>query len=295
MKLAKFVTKDTAVKIVENKTVFFSSPLAFNDPFDVRESLIGSFLDYSSLCTDLKSAIMDAVSAPVFVPMYSNRLSDRISHFRHKIAAGDKKIQDVVDWLDEGELEIQIRQSNEKRDSEWRRELEACRVFCLTEVDPADSNESCTMWSHYSENHTGVALVFDPAKWFGDKIHKVRYAGACPLLTSNNKYVLYMVGLLETFLDADFERVFATKASCWSYEKEWRVVASLRKDNNLIDDKFAPFDPLFLEEVIFGCRVEDSFVRDFTNLVCREIGSHVKCSRLCINKREFSFNRQEIS
>lgn len=84
-------------------------------------------------------------------------------------------------------------------------------VSCFSAI-----NDNLLMWGHYGRGHRGFCLEFDtsadPAFL---KSHKVRYSNAIPQLG------------VETFLDGDFSQLMGlllTKAKCWEYEQEWRVL-----------------------------------------------------------------------
>lgn len=75
--------------------------------------------------------------------------------------------------------------------------------------------DNLLMWSHYAQSHRGFCLEFSPqADSVFQKARRVRYADSFPCLS------------LEAFCEFDFDQVLSlllTKATCWSYEEEWRV------------------------------------------------------------------------
>jgi hypothetical protein len=71
------------------------------------------------------------------------------------------------------------------------------------------------MWSHYAAQHTGVCIGIRP-DWITGKLFKpVQYSEVVPLLDAWE----YVRGGGATFV-----KLGLTKASHWSYEKEWRTV-----------------------------------------------------------------------
>ena len=100
------------------------------------------------------------------------------------------------------------------------------------------------MWSHYTDHHRGFCVEYDCRK--GTELralaHKVRYKGTVPSLTAadfalpNN--------------EAAFETMWLTKAKCWSYEKEWRVMMNEGGKNYQA--------PSSIVAVIFGARMPES-------------------------------------
>jgi hypothetical protein len=83
-------------------------------------------------------------------------------------------------------------------------------VACFSEI--ADST---LLWSHYGGGHRGICLEFDTSSTWLSKLHPVRYCEDIP-----------EVNAIETLLSSEPDAlwVYLTKASCWSYEREWRAI-----------------------------------------------------------------------
>lgn len=291
MKLYKFASPKAADAIVSNRTVLMQCPLNFNDPFDVRETLLGSSLDYSTLDQELRDAILQAVTAPVFSPIFPNKMTPKLMEWRGNLHSGQCTKDHVSQWLEADDLANDLASSNTRRDRAWREDLNSIRVFCLSNVKPWIANESCTMWSHYTCSHQGVALEFEVEGWFADKLKEVRYYPEVPPITSNELYVQFMIGLLKTFFCGGFEEIFTAKANCWSYEKEWRVVSSANPPSHLIDGQYAAFEPTFLSSITFGCRATEDFIQRIKQATADRIGSHVDFYKLDVKPGSFEFHR----
>ena len=117
--------------------------------------------------------------------------------------------------------------------------LQDIGVLCLSEVP-----NSMLMWSHYASHHRGFCVEYD----FGDdtklkKIaHPVRYSDNIPRfsaedLTGPNKI-------------ASIDALWLTKAECWAYEKEWRIIMPVGGKSYKA--------PSGIRSVIFGARMPDS-------------------------------------
>jgi hypothetical protein len=73
--------------------------------------------------------------------------------------------------------------------------------------------DNMLLWSHYAKDHTGICVGFHShIDIFGVAL-KVDYAEDFPIITPP-------FDSPETIL----KKSFLTKARCWEYEKEWRVV-----------------------------------------------------------------------
>ncbi|KKB10082.1 hypothetical protein VE26_09900 [Devosia chinhatensis] len=118
-----------------------------------------------------------------------------------------------------------------------------------------------TMWAHYAGNHTGLVIAFDTNHpWFKSdsdpsksKLQKIKY-----LDEQNNE------------LFDDLQAALSSKATDWSYEREWRINCSMKQIEKSIDvgvDKIhlRSFPAESVSSVILGAKASsDTFdlVRD---------------------------------
>lgn len=79
----------------------------------------------------------------------------------------------------------------------------------------SDRPDIFLMWSHYGRGHNGYALVFDATKLPCGGAIRVKYSRWHPSIMIARRD--------RTGIAAD---VLATKARQWSYEREWRLIAS---------------------------------------------------------------------
>lgn len=97
-------------------------------------------------------------------------------------------------------------------------------VLCLAEgpLDPV-------MWAHYGDDHRGVVIGFST----GDPFFSPRsgYEGLQP--------VTYAVDRPDsTIEDATNEELFYTKAECWQFEREWRMLLPHERGQETGDSAF---------------------------------------------------------
>jgi endoglucanase Acf2 len=102
--------------------------------------------------------------------------------------------------------------------------LDKTGVLCLTPYW-----DSALMWSHYADHHKGICVGFHSDTDVFISANKVVYADELPTVTTP-------VTLNRKFYD----NVFLTKAKCWEYEQEWRVIKSNMKEVDR-DDQFREF------------------------------------------------------
>ena len=86
------------------------------------------------------------------------------------------------------------------------------RVACLTE-DP----QSPLMWAHYTDNHNGFCIEYDL-----DKLDDGFRNHILPVIYSDERYDGTKAAIIKSNTLSYVPLYF--KSSCWSYEKEWRMV-----------------------------------------------------------------------
>jgi hypothetical protein len=113
-------------------------------------------------------------------------------------------------------------------------------IYCLT-PDPL----STLMWAHYGANHTGICLEFHVSNLLFLKALAVEYQVEYPEILTEELYTRETVA-----------KVLLTKAECWRYEEEFRLIGSpdLPEDNPLwLHENYLKIPDLALMSVIVGC------------------------------------------
>ena len=117
--------------------------------------------------------------------------------------------------------------------------LQEMGVLCLTEV-----SDSMLMWSHYANNHRGFCVEFDFSS--DTQLRKiaraVRYSDHFPSLSA--------VDLVGPDKYEALDALWLTKAECWAYEREWRVMMPKGGKSYQAPSK--------IFSVIFGARMPES-------------------------------------
>jgi hypothetical protein len=96
---------------------------------------------------------------------------------------------------------------------------------------------SPVQWAHYASKHQGICLGFEiPDK----RLKEVKYVDKRPSLSS-------------TMTNDEFRKLFLTKFSHWSYEKEYRMFLELtEQEDGLYYEKFSK--EMILKQVIIGVK-----------------------------------------
>jgi hypothetical protein len=170
--------------------------------------------------------------------------------------------------------------------SEWLAMMnQQLGVLSLSEVP-----DNLLMWSHYADQHKGIVIEFDSGhQTFSCKrketdefyhCRKVVYSNVRPTILSNHGAV----------------SVLLTKAVDWSYEKEWRIMKSL-KDAKIVAHN-DPFPIHLLEmpsgcikRVIFGAGVSSVDVAHEAQRIRAESKlSHIRLTRATLKVDEFGLD-----
>lgn len=99
------------------------------------------------------------------------------------------------------------------------------------------------LWSHYGNGHRGFCLEFSTDCDLFTKTHRVRYSDQMP-----------RGNIADALINADeafWLGMILTKAPCWSYEKEWRVI-------HVEPDHAYCYDWKALAGLYFGSKMEET-------------------------------------
>ena len=113
-----------------------------------------------------------------------------------------------------------------------------------------------TMWAHYGGNHTGLVIAFyTDHPWFksdkdpqNSRLQKIKY-----LDEQNDE------------LFDDLQAAFSSKATDWSYEREWRINCSAKQIEKTVDlgseqIHLRSFPPEIVSSVIVGAKASSDTV-----------------------------------
>jgi len=161
----------------------------------------------------------------------------------------------------------------------------------VTKYDPI-------LWSHYANNHKGVCIEFTP-NYKNEKspffeLEPVTYSSKIPRPRTGSR------DDVECYL----KTILKTKAKCWEYEKEWRVVRLNNDGEEVVEalssgmkidkGRFFTFDPSELTKITLGCQVSLEDTRVVMNWA-RELENYDIIIEKCfMDKTEFRLNLKQI-
>lgn len=119
------------------------------------------------------------------------------------------------------------------------------RIGCFSEVD-----DNILMWSHYCRKHTGILVTFKTAwDYWGNDFHQVNYSDE-PLDIEDNDVCL--AG------DNSQKKLLTQKASCWSYEKEWRYIKCSHEClQDGPDSYYKEVNLRSIVKIVVGCKISE--------------------------------------
>lgn len=204
--------------------LFFAPPKSFNDPFDCQIA--------PSIPSDKKQLLKS----------YSKLL--KLYKKKYNI-----KYPEYLERLSRFKNELNESSSPQKYSNEIKALLkEYMRVFCLSE-----DGASVPMYAHYANDHQGCCLKFQVDKEFFSMAREVHYSSDYP-----------SVDLLNSTPEERSKILFFTKAKCWEYEKEWRLIKEV---NYKEKDRSYDFPGHLLVGIILGYRISEERKRYIQNLI----------------------------
>ena len=224
-RLFKYLDQVGAEKVLETGTLLFSSPLYFNDPFDISiQSLFGfdhldlekqldAFVELISSKENLPKPVGSAASK-LFIQMHailSKASKEYIENFRKSISP------DQI-W-NKDDIEVQYQDMLNK----IKIIFDSSGIFCASK-----KHDNYLLWAHYADKHQGAVIEFAP-NFDKDSIlilaEEISYSDERPHLYHSQKEFLMKSMFRDTLENLnDFTRAITmTKSSEWAYEEELRV------------------------------------------------------------------------
>jgi hypothetical protein len=263
--LFKYVTASTAVKILEGKTLLWSAPDSFNDPFELK-----SPFEYGFEWEDLREPLLQWISDRITEP-YPPKLAENNVYASMILAArkmrwggGDPAKAQAMFEPEYVKLRDRLSKDDELLRETWQKIKQTYRILCLSAV-----HDNILMWSHYAEFHRGAVLEFRSVKGLNTPIlfaHPVSYSASVPVAATLEEFLGHIVGEKPRPVTSQpLRKSLYTKSSAWSYEEEWRILDKVADD----DDKplFKNFHPEELAAVYFGCRLNQELKESIMRLI----------------------------
>lgn len=270
--------------ILKNRTLRWSSPMRFNDPFDTTQELRLAFDPdvLNELLTEewislIKKGSAGSVSHPILA-MLGHKLDNSSSEERDKFV-NDLRGEPLPSTRGQIDAVEALREH-------WRNVVPGLRVLCLSE-----SNDVTSMWLHYSDNYKGVVLEFEALDEIDSSFlvaRQVTYQDAPPAIANARTWVRCLLGQSQNKLMKLMKEYQYTKTNDWAYEREWRIVTHARSDDTA---QFADYDfhPRELTRVYFGPQCSDADKSAILAALSNGL-EHVSCHDAVAGANDGKFN-----
>lgn len=244
----------TANSVLINRTLRWSSPVCFNDPFDVpRELSFGISAEELMQATVIR--FKHLINQP---PEDTSQLLPQVRLIIEAVKRADSPelTKQLLAEIEEvGMLQCPSEDSMEQLRVMWRTWLLDYRILCFTE-----SPSHAAMWYHYADAYRGVVLEFRcddelDSPWLAAR--PVTYPSIKPAIYSAEGWAKFIFLQPEAAMNAIFQEATYTKSTDWSYENEWRL-ASFKRDGEIGNFSDYSFNPKELQGIYFGPMISPS-------------------------------------
>ena len=284
----KYTSAETAIAILQNRTLRYSMPALFNDPFDNQINLHTPFTkqEIKNKCIEEIEHIIASKSYDVFdnggllgaaFKFLFTAMADKSANdLRQEMK---KIINDAIDNADD---------LTEKTNAITRQFLADSVIFCVSEV-----KDNLLMWSHYAQHHKGVVIELACIKELDNPLiaaQPVKYSKNLPLFASFKQWVEFFTGQTKALTDPReaMLNLIYTKSIDWKYEREWRVnIPESRAANGYVDYKEYP---QVFKAIYLGCRMEPSQEKTIIEM----LGSDSELIHMDIYKAQKSDSKFEL-
>jgi hypothetical protein len=285
----KYMKPDTALAVLESRTVRFSTPLLFNDPFDVQSGLHFEF-DLDSLhdkVLDRIEALASAVGEPAIDPenVWGQIVLEARKYYpthgfpRERWKEGSTAPFNLM-------LKI-IRQAQIQYQQHWQAILPEVRIFSVTE-----EKDNLLMWAHYAFDHTGAVFEFWSLPEEDNPLsvaQPVEYVKTPPPFLTESELIDSLTGLRGLSDGNDLYRRYAyIKSNHWSYEREWRVWYPGADRTQKFDT--TPIRPNEFKAIYLGCCISPKIKDDILALIKKNFqGTRIFQARKALDSYGLNF------
>jgi hypothetical protein len=239
----------TAQLVLANTSLRWSSPVLFNDPFDVPRELY-----FGVSAEELSAAVVKRLTSLIeHPPQDTSDLLPALQVIADVAGTGtgippDARAE-ILASIKEPFDTTQLAAAMEELRALWRSWIPDFRILCL-----ADSPIHAAMWLHYADSYKGVVLEFNcddeiDSPWL--RAEAVSYPAAKPEVFEADGWAKLMMMPIDVAKERMLHLSTLTKAPDWSYEKEWRITTWKRDDDSGLYTDY-PFRPREMASIYLG-------------------------------------------
>lgn len=262
----KYMSLNTAKIVLDSCSLRWSSPVLFNDPFDVPREVMPGINEINIGKALARKLIAELITPREDIQNLNPRIRTMLSDFQKSFPLGIpagliERFQEMVNIPPVG---IGAPAATQEMKDVWRGMLNNRRILCLSE-----SPIITPMWNHYADKYKGIVIEFDcvdflDSAWLIAK--PMKYTDEMPLThTAEGMAELLFMPDNKSIEYINNEIIFI-KTEEWAYEREWRISTYARPNSTgqYSDLKFHPFE---LKSVILGPLFDASEFDEVASLV----------------------------
>lgn len=261
----KYASPDTVRAILRTKTVRYSSPLTFNDPFDLQSGLHFDF-DIDALPGRIIERLGELASAPEAPPVDLSdvwgqlvlRVREHFPTHGFPRERWEHETSELFAWL-----AGRIKETQHAYREHWRQKLlPGVRVFCVSE-----DHDNLLMWAHYGRDHTGAVFEFWSLPDEDNPLsvaRRVQYGSVPPSFFSETEFLDDLLSIKKLDVSTLYRRYAYCKSDHWNYEREWRVWYPLSEAGEYED---MPIRQSEFRALYLGCRMRAEVREEILALV----------------------------
>ena len=254
-RLFKYVSPEAVIRILEDQAFKFSSPFAFNDPFDMQ---LDDIFGYNE----------NEFEVDFVVTFAKKLLNNEIDKNSDILLPG---LVELLKRLPKEEMEGILNNMQCKSNPIWGTDtVEKFRIKYISMIQPLINSygifcgslkhNNIVMWTHYSKNHEGAVLEITPNYENNSKFlisKPVLYSDTRSALIKSPEDFFNMISKSDNEKAKYFLDAFTfSKGKSWEYEEEIRLAIP-----NIVPEgstcAFLKFYPNELTRIYLGCRISD--------------------------------------
>lgn len=276
----KYYSAQSTKLVLGNCSRKWSSPLEFNDPFDNQFDL-HMHENKEEMAQQLHETFLKHITGDAPVSDFqSSPMAKKIEYLRKFVKESNMQFsqEDLADLLEDARKGVKnaaalVPQLNNSIHSV----LADTSIFCMSET-----HDNLLMWAHYAQNHTGAVIKFLNISGVDSPLglaQAVRYSNEMPVLHSKDK-----IGF-DDLPTKVINHITLTKGMDWAYEKEWRMVSSMRDKNK--KSEIISFAREEVGAVYLGCKIEPADRQEIFEVT---VNDYPKAEIFQAHKHEKSFS-----
>ncbi|MCF8572903.1 DUF2971 domain-containing protein [Pseudomonas aeruginosa] len=288
-KFYKYTSADATIAILTNNSFKWSSPLTFNDPFDVPRELLHniSTIGVAKAITEILYPLH--IDEKVDLKNIQPKIKEEIIRFRDLFKTRnirEEKAKHLFQHVIQREEDPNLSWIK----TYWGQMLRYLRILCLTE-----SPRHVAMWYHYAEKYTGAVIEITPRKenkgaW--SKAKPIIYSDSPSEIDTDTGWAMLALAPLDKSLSRVNELCLYRKSTDWAYEKEWRIHTFVQEETNALESYYN-FDKLEVSSIFLGPNMHPEKA-DKIKEIAKSQYENCKIKKTTIGKGALEFSQASI-